>query len=659
MIGIFRRLFGRKKTINFSHDVFSPNGRIRATFSLKQGQMVYSVKKDEVVLIRESKLGFELKDDQPIGSRLSLVRVYDRDVNNTWETVCGEEKTIINRYSETAFYLTETGEPKRLITIRFKVFNDGVAFRYEIPVQVSAKELVILDEKTEFNMDFNNEAWWIPAYQPDRYEYLHQKTPVSSINQSVHTPLTIQTTGDSYISIHEAALYDYGEMTIERVGEVLKSDITPLSDGSCAHIGLPFNTPWRTITIAGRAADLTLSRMILNLNDPPKLASTDWIKPTKYMGIWWAMHLGEYTWSNGERHGATTENTMKYINYCRSYGIPALLIEGWNESWNGDWVDNGAMFNFTKPYSDFDIKKITDYAKRSGIDLIGHHETAGDVANYERQLPAAMSYLHSLGIRYVKTGYVGSRMNHQEHHHSQFGVRHYQKVVEMAAKYGIMVDVHEPIKGTGTERTWPNMLTREGARGQEYEGGGMTPEHATVIPFTRCLAGGFDYTPGVFDIPNFTKRVASTLARQLALYVTIYSAMHMVADRPRYYKDQPAFKFIQDVPVNWQKTVPLLGEIGEYFVTARKDRDSEDWYIGGVTDENSRRVNLYLDFLDEVQYIAEIYCDSHDAHYRDHPLNVTLLNKIVNKNDKLDVYIAPGGGFAIRLKPLSNKEEKK
>ena len=369
------------------------------------------------------------------------------------------------------------------------------------------------------------------------------------------------------------------------------------------------------------------------------------------------MYVGEWTWAPGDRHGATTEHAKQYIDAAVRLGISGLLIEGWNEGWEGDWLENGVNNKFTIATSDFDLEDVASYARRNHIEIVGHHETVGFIDNYERQLEAAYNYYAANGIHYIKTGYAGSMMlinGRREYHHSQLGVRHYQKTVELAAKKHICLDIHEPIKGTGIERTWPNLLSREGARGQEYEGGALSPSHACFLPYTRLLAGGMDYTSGIFDLINSVKRMATTLARQVAYFVTIYSGMQMAADRPFMYEDRfpKVFNFIRDVPTNFERTIPLLGEIGEYYIVARKDRESEDWYVGGVTNESPRRAHISLDFLDEGSYKATIYSDGDDAHYRDNPFAINIMEKTVSHNDSLDIHLAPGGGFAIELKRM-------
>ena len=652
-MGLFGDLFKKPKT-DAIYEIKSPNNRVVATFMLDHGQISYFVKKDDKVILRKSRLGLSLKEASPLVDGFSVVRAYSRGIDDTWKAEWGEQHTIRNNCNETAIYLEEVEKPSRLLTIRFRVYDDGVAFRYEIPAQPEMERMVISDELTEFSVDTNSRSWSIPAYQPDRYEYDYIEHPVHTLTESVHTPLTIQTPTNHFIAIHEAALYNYGGMTLKLNGTSLKADITPLSDGMRAYVELPFSTPWRMIIIGQNELDLTVSRMMLNLNDPPR-EDFSWVEPTKFLGIWWAMYVGEWTWAPGERHGATTEHAMQYIDSCKNLVIHALLIEGWNDGWEGDWLENGVSNKFMQATPDFDMQIVADYGHANGVELVGHHETVGFIDNYESQLEDSYKYLKRYGIRYLKSGYAGSKMTingRREYHHSQLGVLHYQRALELAAKYRIMLDVHEPIKSTGIERTWPNLLTREGARGQEYEGGALAPSHACYLPFTRLLAGGMDYTSGILDVSNFAKRMATTITRQLAYYITIYSAMQMAADRPQFYEVQypDLWEFIRDVPVRWERTVPLLGEIGKYYVVARQEWDGKDWYVGGVTNEEGRKVELYIDFLEpQANYTATIYRDSEDAHYRDHQLGYVIEEKVLRQGDRLEMYIAPGGGFAIKL----------
>lgn len=640
--------------------ILSPDSRTRVKFLLKNSQIFYTVEKDNRPVIKTSKLEFEIVGEEPKFSSLKLVRSTTMRHEETIEMPWGEDHFIANNYTEAAFYLAENSKFHRIFTIRFRIFNEAVAFRYEIPPQPKFSEIIIRNENTEFNIDLNSTVWQIPAYQPDRYEYNYERANVYSLTKSVHTPLTIKLPNGFYLSIHEAALYNYGSMTLKlNDHQVLSSDITPLSDGNKAYVVLPFQTPWRLIMIASSAIELTTNRVMYCLNDPPK-EDFSWVKTLKFIGIWWAMYVGEWTWAPGERHGATTKHAKEYIDAAVRLGIKGLLIEGWNDGWEGDWLENGINNKFTVSTADFDLPIVANYANAKGIELVGHHETVGFIDNYENQLEDAYNYYAANNVHYIKTGYAGSMLTvngHKEYHHSQIGVNHYQKTIELAAKKHICLDIHEPIKGTGIERTWPNLLTREGARGQEYEGGALSPSHACFLPYTRLLAGGMDYTNGIFDIKNSVKRISTTLARQVAYFVTIYSGMAMAADRPFVYEEKfpELAKFIRVVPTNFEKTIPLAGEIGDYYVVARKDRNSNDWYIGGVTDITSRHVHLSLDFLDAGVYKAYLYLDSEDAHFRDNPYGIKIFEKHVGKSDILDIYMAPGGGFAIRLefKPQS------
>ena len=647
-------LFGRNEV---ERDILSPDGRVRCHFSLLSGRISYSVYKGDKLVIKPSKLGFLICGEQPLGDNLKLIREQRKKHSETIEMSWGEDRYIPNNYTEAAFYLTEKKSPSRIFTLRFRVFNNGVAFRYEIPPQPKFSQITIKDELTEFCLDLNTVAWKIPAYQPDRYEYSYEHANVYELEKSVHTPLTLRTPNGFYLSIHEAALYNYGSMTIKlNERRALKTDITPLSDQTKAHVLLPFQTPWRLIMVADSAIELTTNRLIYALNDPPS-GDFSWVKTLKFIGIWWAMYVGEWTWAPGERHGATTEHAREYIDAAVRLGVSGLLIEGWNEGWEGDWLENGIHNKFTVTTSDFDLPAVARYANQHGIEIVGHHETVGFVDNYESQLEEAYNYYAANGVHYIKTGYAGSMMminGRKEFHHSQLGVNHYQKTVELAARKKICLDIHEPIKGTGIERTWPNLLSREGARGQEYEGGALSPSHACYLPYTRLLSGGMDYTSGILDLANSVKRMATTLSRQLAYFVTIYSGMQMAADRPFIYEDRfpKEYEFIRAVPTNFEKTLPLVGEIGEYYVVARKDYNSNDWYIGGVTNESGRRVQIGLEFLPDGVYEASIYCDTDDAHYRENPFGARIDHKKIGRSDSLDLYMAPGGGFAIRLKRI-------
>lgn len=642
---------------NAEKDIISPNGRNKCTFTLKNGKIFYKIARDDKTIVSTSELGFLLCGEEPLCEGLKLVRSVNKRHDEVIELPWGEDHYIDNKYRETTFYLAETNNPRRIFTLRFRVFDNAVAFRYEIPPQPKFQRITIAEELTEFNVNLNSAVWKIPAYEPDRYEYNYEKTAVCDLSGSVHTPLTIKVPSGYYLSLHEAALYNYGSMTINLQKGKLKTDITPLSDGTKAHVSLPFETPWRLIMIADSAIELTANRTMYALNNPPS-QDFSWVRTLKFIGIWWAMYVGEWTWAPGERHGATTKHAKEYIDAAVRLGIQGLLIEGWNDGWEGNWLENGIHNKFTVATNDFDLDEVTSYANANNIELVGHHETVGFIDNYENQLEDAYNYYASHGVHYIKTGYAGSRMlinGRKEYHHSQLGVLHYQKTVELAAKKKIMLDIHEPIKGTGIERTWPNLLSREGARGQEYEGGALVPSHACFLPYTRLLAGGMDYTPGILDLMNNVKRISTTLTRQIAYFITIYSGMTMAADRPFIYEEKfpDIFDFIRDVPTNFEQTIPLVGEIGEFYVVARKSRDLKNWYIAGVTNETARRVHIDLSFLnDKFIYDATIYADSSNAHYRDNPFGHEITHHRVNKNNSFDLYMAPGGGFAIRLRQL-------
>lgn len=600
----------------------------------------YRLTRGDDVLVDSSKLAIFAR-----GKNLAVLgedfEAKESTFDETWEQPWGEQRFVRNHYNELYLGAEKFG-------LRFRMFDEGLGFRYELDGKGG---MTIEREETEFNVDVKSHAWWIPALGGNHYEHLYKRTLLPNID-TAHTPLTMELVGGHFMSIHEAALYDYGAMNLVPTETGLKSLITPLKDGSAGVVNLPFNTPWRTVVFSESAAWLSASRIMLNLNEPSKIKDTSWIQPIKFMGIWWAMFIGYFTWASGEKHGATTGNALRYINAAKRLGISALLIEGWNETWDGDWTKNGEIMNHMQPYPDFDIHMVASYAQSQGIDIVGHHETSGNISHYEWQLPEAYDYYKHLGVRYVKTGYVAPRFNTGDFHSSQVGVRHYQKTVELMAERKMMVNIHEPVKGTGIERTWPNLMTREGVMGQEYEGGAVAPEHATVLPFTRLLAGPLDYTPGLFNLSGTNRKVHTTLAKQLAFYVTMFSPMQMVADLPEHYEGHDAFAFIKDVPVNWETTVPLDGVIGDYFMTARKDRDSDNWYVGGVTDENSRTVEISLDFLQEHRsYEATIYKDAKDAHWEHNPEAHEIEAKDVSSRDSLSLFMAPGGGFAISIKP--------
>ncbi|WP_142456101.1 glycoside hydrolase family 97 protein [Gracilimonas mengyeensis] len=636
----------------------SPDEKITVEVNrTNEGGLTYSAAYQETEIIKPSALGIEFMDSTVYAGDIEILHFEKSSTDETWEQPWGEKRLIRNHYNE---YKLETVAGGHQLNIYFRLFNDGVAFRYEIPEQENLDSLNIKKEKTEFIFADNYPAWWIPAYMPDRYEYLYKKSPINEL-EVVHTPLTLELNDSLYVSIHEAALTDYASMVLRQSGtNTLHGELVPWSDGIAVKGSAPVTSSWRTIHITQTPGELLTSSMILNLNEPNKLEDTSWIKPGKYIGIWWGMHIDKYTWGSGERHGATTEITKKYIDFAAEHGFDGVLVEGWNIGWDGDWVNNLDAFNFTQPYPDFDIEALTEYAREKGVGLIGHHETSAGVTNYENQLEDAFQFYEDLGISRVKTGYVGPKLDGKEWHHGQFGVRHYRKVVETAAKHHVMVNAHEPIKDTGIRRTYPNMMTREGARGMEFNAwsadGGNPPEHTTILPFTRLVGGPMDFTPGVFELEIPSKpnnRVNTTLAKQLALYVVIYSPLHMASDLPENYEGEPAFQFIKDVPTDWEDTKVLQSKIGDHITVVRKDRNSEDWYLGSITDENSRTFEIDLSFLEKgVTYKAEMYQDGEEANYQSNPAAIKIASKEVTAEDTLTIDLAPGGGMAVRFERL-------
>lgn len=656
--------------------VRSPDGNITIEFSLKNGIPYYSINYKSNQIVSASRLGFHFKTRNPLEDNLQIRTVRHSQFDETWTQPWGEVKNIRNHYNEMKIFLQEKDYPNRQMNLIFRAFDDGIGFRYELPAQENLKDFQITDELTEFNFTGDHRCWWIGAYQWNRYEFLYNETRLSEID-TVHTPFTMATDDGLYLSLHEAALTDYSSMALARYeGTKLTCDLYPWSDGTKVKTHTPLVSPWRTLQIAEKPGDLITSYLILNLNEPCKIEDTSWIRPQKYVGIWWEMHLGKSTWGSGKYHGATTENAKKYIDFAAKYGFDGVLVEGWNTGWDGDWVRDGHRFNFSQPHPDFDIAEVTDYAARKNVRIIGHHETGAAVMNYERQLEKAFQFCKKYNINTVKTGYVGHGQTIQridennavrkEWHHGQYMVRHYRKVVETAAKYHIMLDVHEPIKDTGIRRTYPNMLTREGARGMEYDAwsadGGNPPDYLTILPFTRLLSGPMDFTPGIVDLfyeeYKPTNRVNATLAKILAYYVVIYSPLHMAADLPENYEKQPAaLQFIRDVPVDWEDTRVINATIGDYLTIVRKDRNSADWYLGSVTDENSRTFNIPLDFLDATKsYCAEIYEDAGNADWKTNPLAIETHKTTVTSQQQLVLNLAPGGGAAIRFTPLTQEE---
>jgi alpha-glucosidase len=650
--------------------VTSPDGKNQVTVQVRDGRVYYGLTRDGRALVLPSLLGFAFRGAPPLRDSLRITDTTRDTHDETWTQPWGEVARVRDHHNELAVGLAETAAPNRRFTLRVRAFNDGVGFRYELPEQPGLGAFEITDELTEFALADNARAWWLPSNWPrkDRSEELFSSGPVSTLD-SVQTPLTMELRdGHTVMVIHEADLEDYARMFLagpRMEGRTLRVALASMADGIKVRGHTPFVTPWRTIQVADRVTDLAPSVLGLNLNPPNVLPQTDWIKPMKFVGVWWGMHIGTMTWSSGPKHGATTANAKRYIDFAAANGFGGVLVEGWNTGWDGDWIANRDAFSFTQSYPDYDLPAVARYAQSKGIRLIVHNETSGGIQNYERQMDSAFALYHSLGLDAIKTGYVTDLTSEGHSHYSQFMVQHYRRVIAAAAKYGIALDVHEPMHDTGERRTYPNMMSREGARGQEYNGwsgdGGNPPEHETILFFTRMLDGPMDFTPGIFDIlrtktgparRNDEPRVRTTLAKQLALYVVLYSPLQMAADLPENYEHQPAFQFIRDVAVDWDTTRVLDGRIGDYVVVARRVRGGATWFVGAITDEQARTLDVPLSFLTPGRnYVAEIYADGLNANWLDNPLPVTISRRPVTRATRLRVMLAPGGGQAIRIRP--------
>jgi alpha-glucosidase len=640
--------------------ISSPDTNICVTVLNENGKLTYEVTYKGEFVINPSKLGINFKNIEGLNKNLEIIEIKQKIIDEKWDQPWGEFKTVNNNYEEVVISLKEKEGEERLMNITFRVFNDGLGFRYEVPKQPNLDKVIISDELTEFIFSKENEVWWTPVHKENSYyESFYTKSKIAETD-TINTPATFETKNGVYLAIHEANLTDYASMTLRKTSnKSYEAELVPWSNGDKVYAIAPFKSPWRTIAITDKLGDLATSTLMLNLNEPCAIEDTSWIEPSKYIGIWWGMHLEKYTWGQGDKHGATTANAKKYIDFASKHGFNGVLIEGWNIGWDGDWTADGTNFNFLESYPDFDIEEVSRYGASKNVRLIGHHETAGAVTHYESQMEDAFKLYHKNAVNAVKTGYVNKYLDGKEWHDGQFGVRHYRKVIETAAKYKIMIDNHEPVKGTGLQRTFPNLMTQEGARGQEYDAwssdGGNPPAHTTIIPFTRMLAGPFDFTPGTFnfDYESTNKaRVQTTLAKQLALYVVIFSPQQMASDLPENYEGVQAFEFIKQVPVIWSDTKVLDAKIGEFVVTARKDWNSNDWYIGAITNEEQRSLSVDLSFLDkDIQYTAVIYTDGKGASYKENPYPIEILTKNVSNKDKLKLLLAPGGGTAIKFTP--------
>lgn len=670
--------FGQK-----SSSISSPNKAIilKVTVALN-GEFFYTALHKNKVVIEPSKLGFILNRPAISLTRFEVISIDSSAFDETWKPVLGEVSSIRNNYKQLKIRLKDKSNAENLLTIIFRIFDDGLGFRYEFPRESAIKHFIVGDELTQFNLTANHKTFWIPG-DYDTNEYLYNTTKLSEIDaikaanketdialrtvigtNTVQTPLMMKTAKGIYLNIHEAALINYPAMnlTLDKSTFTFTSHLVPDAVGNKAYLQAPFQTPWRTIVVSDKAINILASKLILNLNEPSKLTDVSWIKPQKFIGMWWEMHVGKATWEKASgKHGANTANVKTYIDFAALHGFDGVLVEGWNEGWEdwfGNWKEN--VFDFITPYSDYNIDELTEYAKQRGVKIIMHHETSGSATNYERHFDKAYQFMQDHNINTVKTGYVGRIIPRGEHHDSQWMVNHYQRVAEKTAEYKMMVEAHEPVHPTGLHRTFPNWLTNEAARGNEFNNApnlGLVPEHETILPFTRLMGGPMDYTPGFFHFQlnqydSLRKtRVKTTLAKQLALYVTVYSPLQMAGDFPdNFNKHLDAFQFIKDVPVDWDDTKIIEAEPGDYITIARKQKGKLNWFLGAITDENSRKISLKLDFLeDNATYQATIYQDADNADWQTAPQLYKIEKKTVTNKSILDLKLAKGGGCAISI----------
>ncbi len=677
--------------------------KIKLEFVLDaHGRPNYKVFFGDKPVINKSYLGIKLANDSAFDKNFALTSSEKTEVDESWKPVWGEVSTIRNHYEQVIIHLKQKSAPGRLMNIIFRVFADGVAFRYEFPKQPNLRYFIVSDELTEFSLTGDNKTFWIPG-DYDSNEYPYTVSPISQVDASVlaksatdiavryvpdkygiQTPLMMKTTDGLYINIHEAALQDYTSMQLHVDTKTYRLTANLVADaaGNKAYMRSPCKTPWRTIIVSDKAADILTSKMILNLNDPSKIENTSWIKPMKFVGVWFEMQTGKSTWNYSDnldtlgadgklipngRHGANTANVEKYIDFAAKNGIQGVLVEGWNtgwEEWFGNWTEK--PFDFVTPYPDFDVKGITQYAASKGVKMIMHNETSGSATNYERQMDTAFRFMNKYGYVAVKTGYVGRIIPRGEHHDDQWMVDHYVRVAQKAAQYHIVLDNHEPVRPTGLQRTYPNWMACEAGRGNEYNlfSNGNSPAHETIMPFTRLIGGPMDYTPGIFKIQGYAadapgRQVHTTLAKQLALYITMYSPLQMAADMPdNYEKHMDAFQFIKDVAVDWDDTKIIEAEPGEYITTARKAKGTDNWFIGAITNENGRDAAIPLDFLDKgKKYVAIIYADAANADWKKNPVAYQITKFFVNNSTKLNVKLANGGGTAISIKPATEEDK--
>jgi len=637
--------------------VSSPDGAVTVTVGVKADKPYYTMEYHSKMIVPPSHLGFKL-DGGELGRHVKMTDKQFASKDETWNQVWGEDEAVRNQYNEMTVSFLEQSGLKRKMNVQFRVFNDGIGFRYILPNDNKEEKYCIQDELTEVTLAHDAKAWSIPSNHTEYFEGIFTCDLLSK-KDTVCTPLTIEYEDSLYLAIHEAALEDYASINltprISPEGIKLLTALTPWQNGVKVYAQGELKSPWRTITIGRTAGDLITSRLMLNLNEPTQIEDTSWIEPGRYIGIWWSIHKKQNTWEMGPRHGATTENVKRYIDFAALHGFSGVLAEGWNPGWG-----QGEEVTYLKSYPDFDIDEVCRYARMKGVRFIGHMESWGRASLIEQEMDEAFAWYQKLGIRVVKTGYVGHLLDGKELAKSQYGIRHYRKVIETAAKYQIMIDNHEPAMPTGIQRTWPNLMTQEGVRGQEYNAwdrrGGNPPSHTVTLPFTRGLAGPTDFTPAIF---NFSEIVPgthphSTLAKQLGEFVVIYSPLQMAADAIENYEGQPALTFIESCPTTWSKTIVPNGEIGKYITVVRKERgDGDRWFIGSITNEESRRIELPLDFLEaNSTYRAIIYEDGPDADYETNPYAMTIRQLEVTDQSVLQLNLARSGGAAIRIERM-------
>lgn len=694
---LFSLLFLFTLSVLSAQSVQSPSGKITVNFKLgSNGQPVYAVNYKNKAVVLESALGIKLKEKPALDANFEILDSKTATFNESWKPVLGEQASIVNHYNELTIGLVSK-ESKVKMNIIFRVFDEGVAFRYDFPRQAELNYFIISDEATQFNLTENNKVFWLPG-DFDSNEYEYNETNLSEIDNSkinmnngigvksipgrymVQTPLMMKSPSGLYLNIFEAAVVNYPVMHLKAdvTNFKLKAELVPNAIGDKAYLQAPCVSPWRTIMISDDARYIVGSRMILNLNEPSKIEDTSWIKPMKYVGIWWEMHVGKSTWDyagsqnatnfgtkleSSGRHGATTENTKRYIDFAAKNGFDGVLVEGWNvgwEDWSGNWKEE--VFDFTTPYPDFDLAAISAYAKAKNVKMIMHHETSGSVGNYERHLDRALDLMKKYDYPAAKTGYVGKIIPRGEFHDGQAMVNHFNFVARRFADYKLMLNSHESSRPTGYSRTYPNYVAAEAARGTEFNAWsvGNPPMHETILPFTRLLGGPMDYTPGIFEIKmsyydkNKTEQVHTTLAKQLALYVTMYSPIQMAADLLENYEKYPdAFQFIKDVAVDWDDTKILQAEPGDYLTITRKAKGKQSWFLGAITDENARKSEIKLDFLTKGQkYKAVIYEDAKDADWQKNPIAYSIRTVVVTNKSKINLDLAAGGGTAISFEPI-------